>query len=113
QIGFEAKPAFACQFLQRSGLSNILRLLLGGSPVVLEIFRHVAGLPLIPRVKTAMRMFRRGDVRARVKDGKSGWVVIEQGEGAANRAARQQVARFILLEGARAAANQFARNLLG
>jgi hypothetical protein len=34
-----------------------------------------------------MGMFGRADVRARVKDGKSGWVVIEQGEGAANRPA--------------------------
>ena len=60
---------------------------------------------LIPRVKTARGMFGRADVRARMKDGKSGWVVIEQGEGAANRAARQEVARFVLLEGAWPAAN--------
>ena len=40
-----------------------------------------------------------------MKHRKPGWVVIEEREGAANRAARQEVARFVLLEGARPAAN--------
>src|ERR1700730_8408406 len=68
---------------------------------------------LIPRVKTAWGMFGRTDVRARMKDGKSGWVVIEEREGAADRAARQEVARFVLLEGARPAAEEAAGGLLG
>ena len=48
-----------------------------------------------------------------MKDGKSGWVVIEQRQGAADRAARQEVARFVFLEGARPAADQLTGGLLG
>lgn len=48
-----------------------------------------------------------------MKDGKPRRIVIEQREGAANRPARQKVARFIFLEGARPAADQLASRLLG
>src|ERR1700732_3095892 len=42
-----------------------------------------------PRIPTARGMFGRADVRARMKDRKPGWVVIEEREGAADRAARR------------------------
>ena len=57
----------------------------------------------------AERRFGSATVGAPMKDGKPCRVVVEQGRRAADRAARQQLARLVCLEGARAAADQRIR----
>lgn len=66
-------------------------------------------LPSVPRVMPARRRFGSAGVGAPMKGGKSCRVVLEPRQRAADRAARQQLARLVCLEGARAAADQRIR----